>query len=157
MNQKGATQGGSGWSTIESAPKDGSWFLASAPQYETAFKARWVDAGFESEEQMWSMEAHHCWTGYEPTHWQPLPTPPAPEAHQPSPTDILERHRKATEARVIGIDWPALAADMAKEIERLRAENADLQKVVEDYREHAAVYITQNEKLRERIESLDPH
>jgi hypothetical protein len=63
------------WQPIETAPKDGTWFLAYSPN------GNWRRIS-------WGRNRHHelCWcaadywwleTERQFTHWQPLPTPPA--------------------------------------------------------------------------------
>lgn len=57
---------GDGWEPIETAPKDSSAFIGwngSVRQW-----TRWLEG------EWWSPESHFEWT---PTHWRPLPTPPA--------------------------------------------------------------------------------
>ena len=59
------------WRTIDSAPRDGTWVLLySAAETLEPYGAGWWDqvAG------TWIMASLG---GYEPTHWQPLPEPPA--------------------------------------------------------------------------------
>jgi hypothetical protein len=57
-----------GWQPIETAPKDGSEFLAFGPQgiCVTIWDASW--RAFFSVPGRW---------GLRPTHWQPLPEPPS--------------------------------------------------------------------------------
>jgi len=62
-----ALERGPGWRSMEGAPKDGSWILG------------WD--GFSVKHINWS-ELFACWEdvggfAVKPTHWQPLPTPPA--------------------------------------------------------------------------------
>ena len=60
-----------GWLPIESAPKDGSWFIAIS-KWGRIRMVRWADYGgdrypINDEDRMWDTQ---------PTHWQPLPPPP---------------------------------------------------------------------------------
>lgn len=84
------------WRTIDSAPKDGTWFLAICWHYHDVIPAvahwetfprvmlyapqsqwRTDDAGdYESDE---SWEEDWVCVRYEPTHWMPLPSPPETE------------------------------------------------------------------------------
>ena len=70
------------WRTMDSAPRDGTDVLIRCPM-NTVHEARWIDwshARFDSRHR----ETGWWWAGYDgavgpvyPTHWQPLPTPPA--------------------------------------------------------------------------------
>lgn len=65
------------WQPIETAPKDGTWFLGYWPQ--CAFEDRiittqWHDFGFDDRPYWLDAPDNRDWT--EPTHWMPLPTPP---------------------------------------------------------------------------------
>ena len=84
-----ARAGGDGWLPIESAPKDGTYILAIVPGFVPAV-AKWraergsfeyMDAdNFSSDDQYEEfLMATDSWA---PTHWQPLPTPPAALASQ---------------------------------------------------------------------------
>jgi hypothetical protein len=66
------------WQPIETAPKDGTWFLAASSQYRVACPARWHAHSFQWLTTM--LELKHCghWSGHPPTHWMPLPAPPEP-------------------------------------------------------------------------------
>ena len=60
------------WKPIETAPRDGQAILATARGH-TPIVVYWCD---------W-LEAHwqplgHAWREVAPTHWMPLPQPPAP-------------------------------------------------------------------------------
>lgn len=64
----------SNWRPIETAPKDGRYILLLKPAWYHAprwFVARWQDTGLTAGWQ------HYY--GPEPTHWMPLPPPPAQE------------------------------------------------------------------------------
>lgn len=72
-----ARAGGDGWLPIESAPKDGSEFLAVRSNGSGYEVARWSEAEelfFDTSSQFIVPE----WL----SHWQPLPTPPAALASQ---------------------------------------------------------------------------
>jgi hypothetical protein len=62
----------SGWQPIETAPKDGTWFLAHEPG-ESMKAMRW-DTDTRDKNHAWR---DHELLKYEPTHWMPLPDPPA--------------------------------------------------------------------------------
>jgi hypothetical protein len=62
------------WKTIESAPKDGTWFLAwendTIPKVITVYwrkHSRNKNGGWWTSFNMWKAQ---------PTHWMPLPEPP---------------------------------------------------------------------------------
>lgn len=58
------------WLPIDTAPKDGSRFLATSKGCEVHVYY-WRSGGFDD----WCLEyANHV--GWRPTHWRPLPTPP---------------------------------------------------------------------------------
>ena len=61
----------SDWMPIETAPKDGSYVLGCGPHYT---RGHYVDA-IHYYQDRWTI----VWMeGYgEPTHWMPLPAPPA--------------------------------------------------------------------------------
>lgn len=64
---------GEAWRPIETAPKDGTWFLAYWPvqTFEDRIQTtRWLhgDCRF--------VDASDFMDHIQPTHWQPLPTPP---------------------------------------------------------------------------------
>lgn len=66
-------QVGPAWRPIESAPKDGTRFLAyqagkDAPRYECWWQDDWPQ--WEGWQDPWDNEP-------EPTHWMPLPAPPS--------------------------------------------------------------------------------
>jgi len=87
----------SGWMPIESAPKDGTWFVAYRPEpklgtWSRVLISRWLE---ETEAFVFVEEAfdiyrddieetndrgYHRWHLYElgngPLHWMPLPDPP---------------------------------------------------------------------------------
>jgi hypothetical protein len=62
-----------GWMPIESAPKGGIWIIAATRH--GVVPVRW---GVSWNDQHWS---NGC-VIYEPTHWQPLPSPPALQSLQ---------------------------------------------------------------------------
>lgn len=60
------------WMPIESAPKDGTTVI-----YGTV---KWVTCGHYADEGWWEMNnsSTDAWGGVDyPTHWMPLPPPPA--------------------------------------------------------------------------------
>lgn len=63
------------WQPIESAPKDGTWILAYAPDTEKYWcpPAPWVIIQFSADER-WVDEADS--DAGEPTYWMPLLYPP---------------------------------------------------------------------------------
>lgn len=68
---------GSGWQPIETAPKDGTWFIAVARGYVPAV-VHWInDEQCFSEEECTPRFHEHDWPL---THWMPLPAPPEPTA-----------------------------------------------------------------------------
>ena len=65
---------GEGWQPIETAPKDGTWFLIWSPNNERAELA-----AINRKGELWLIQDHEPWgrdiaKGW--THWQPLPEPP---------------------------------------------------------------------------------
>lgn len=59
----------SGWETIETAPRDGTRsIVATASGYVTVLQF--------CEEGYWRSNGAKYHHGWDPTHWQPLPTPP---------------------------------------------------------------------------------
>jgi hypothetical protein len=62
-----------GWQPIETAPRDGKPFLAWENEDRGPFKCWWHE-NWLSDEAYW--DDHAC-TEPQPTHWQPLPQPPA--------------------------------------------------------------------------------
>jgi hypothetical protein len=64
-----------GWQTIETAPKDGSYFLIWRDDpwgHETTHVAQWDDDYW----QIHDGKSWHMLRGVEPTHWMPLAPPP---------------------------------------------------------------------------------
>lgn len=55
------------WQPIETAPKDGTWVLAAHASSGDMFIVCWRGIGWINDDM------GECW----PTHWQPLPEPPA--------------------------------------------------------------------------------
>lgn len=71
-----------GWQPIETAPKDESWVLLYFGKSLGAFEAENMALGFWSDEHAdwFGSEAASCSLasgGAGPTHWMPLPKPPA--------------------------------------------------------------------------------
>jgi hypothetical protein len=62
-----------GWRDIRSAPKDGTPFLAWEGEERGPFKC-WMHQGFSTDEYYWM---DHQDSEPDPTHWMPLPEPPA--------------------------------------------------------------------------------
>ncbi len=72
-NHRQQAERGEAWRPIETAPKDGTWFLAYWPvlTFEDRIQiTRWLhgDCRF--------VDASDFMDHIQPTHWQPLPTPP---------------------------------------------------------------------------------
>jgi hypothetical protein len=73
------------WKPIETAPRDGTWFLAFWPQYRIGpweyrslvMQTEWV---FDADDNSWGFESGENYAdefdGDAPTHWMPLPNPP---------------------------------------------------------------------------------
>lgn len=62
------------WQSIETAPRDGSHFLAYDPEHGRVvllFGER-ADDGTD----LWEDTVQEYWPFYKPTHWMPLPEPP---------------------------------------------------------------------------------
>jgi hypothetical protein len=62
-----------GWQPIESAPKDGSRFLGYSPYALEMGTAYWVTSQSRISGYWYGL----CFTLTSPTHWMPLPNPPA--------------------------------------------------------------------------------
>ena len=75
-----ARTGGDGWLPIESAPKDGTLVLLSRPG-AAVWQGNWVGQSGRYVINGWT-RFNSVDIGWEPTHWQPLPTPPAALASQ---------------------------------------------------------------------------
>lgn len=56
------------WQKIATAPKDGTLIIVSSPRWRDSDVARWWPDG------IWHYGDH--FRASDPTHWQPLPTPP---------------------------------------------------------------------------------
>lgn len=61
----------SGWRSIDSAPKDGTWILFYVHRYAVPTVGKWYERG-RYESGFWMSSAMQI----SPTHWMPLPTPP---------------------------------------------------------------------------------
>jgi hypothetical protein len=104
----------SGWQPIETAPKDGTWILCwsvtkdEEPKYPQRVKLWfWDQHRSRSRYTKYNPGGHGAWSyddkilhqssgeEYEPTHWMPLPEPPAPMLDlQAGPaTRSIETHR----------------------------------------------------------------
>lgn len=81
------------WQGMDSAPKDGTWVLLFNPDYYehewNDFQGRYIGMMWVARwiPHTWANEPRGHWESYysgippdgEPTHWQPLPPPPAKE------------------------------------------------------------------------------
>lgn len=56
-----------GWRPIESAPRDGTWVLIACDE---VYRAR-----YDEPHDLWHFDVDGC--AVDPTHWQPLPSPPS--------------------------------------------------------------------------------
>jgi hypothetical protein len=62
-----------GWRTIDTAPQDGTWFLASMPCSTVPVIVRPIGPDAREYETFWN----EGWDGEDiPIHWMPLPEPP---------------------------------------------------------------------------------
>jgi hypothetical protein len=75
------------WQPIEMAPRTADYILVWDPAYMTTRVVSWYDAPrvgpkIHPNDGYWgiSMSDQEC----EPTHWQPLPAPPASESNRPA-------------------------------------------------------------------------
>lgn len=69
------------WQPIETAPRDGTWFLGWRPsKYEECRVDVWAWNGFDSRENMFVDAADSICDDHQPTHWMPLPPPPTGDA-----------------------------------------------------------------------------
>jgi hypothetical protein len=66
------------WQPIESAPKDGTRFIASLVCASSG--KRWVAADVSWHRNHWCSDGDGC---VDATHWQPLPEPPEPDHATP--------------------------------------------------------------------------
>lgn len=66
-----------GWQPIETAPKDGSTVLGYTPNESVAYG----DVFYEREQEHWA-RLPDCFS-VRPTHWMPLPDPPADRSRPP--------------------------------------------------------------------------
>jgi Lar family restriction alleviation protein len=81
--------GGAGWQPIETAPKDGTWFVICLPgkRYEVGrfYPAKWTDYVPSEIDGLFRQQERviHEWGEFNnfhrATHWMPLPAPPATE------------------------------------------------------------------------------
>lgn len=65
------------WRPMESAPKDGTWFLGWETHYKYPMLAHWKSGDWRWEGQEYSLLHTNSYSGYPATHWLPLPLPPA--------------------------------------------------------------------------------
>ena len=64
------------WQPIETAPKDGTRFLAYEPRHEYRYYECWWEDDFRD----WSGWQDDFDSEPKPTHWMPLPEPPEAES-----------------------------------------------------------------------------
>lgn len=64
---------GTGWQSIETAPKDGTWVLAGAADWALPEMVQWFKRTETSGVYWQSMDSGP----FEPTHWMPLPASPS--------------------------------------------------------------------------------
>lgn len=74
-------EGRDGWRDMDSAPKDGTRVLISG--WTGRGDQRWVTAAMFSAERDYWWSDHESWRMHPPTHWMPLPAPPAATASSP--------------------------------------------------------------------------
>jgi len=66
-----------GWLTIETAPKDGTWFLGwRQRQFEEDCVSVWSWYAYSPVSGLWIDADDQNDADDQPTHWQPLPKPP---------------------------------------------------------------------------------
>ena len=63
-----------GWQPIETAPKDGTQVLLACGSDYVDAGHYWRNANKRNPRERWMWNG---WPIFEPTHWQPLPEPPA--------------------------------------------------------------------------------
>jgi hypothetical protein len=61
------------WQPIATAPKDGTWVLVMTTHWPHAEVSHWGNTFSSVETFAWTNDEYTC----KPTHWQPLPSPPA--------------------------------------------------------------------------------
>ena len=68
-----------GWQPIETAPKDGRSVLCFVPldTMGVPFNHRVLALRYEARKSAWLTDVY-AFVPFEPTHWRPLPLPPAP-------------------------------------------------------------------------------
>ena len=95
------------WQPIETAPKDGTWFLGYTPRKIHGRKTS--ENGSIISYRYWSDGSPPYWfsnmNGWpQPTHWMPLPEPPTGEQlyYKPLPTigNILKTLKKCVSLRL---------------------------------------------------------
>lgn len=77
----------SDWQPIETAPKDGSWFLAYSLRGQNGVRMSWGrgyhgDLGWCSKDYFWHQSTHNF------THWMSLPESPAMLSAVSSPSPV---------------------------------------------------------------------
>jgi hypothetical protein len=71
----------SGWRDIATAPKDGKAVLGWHPRWSIPEVSVWLDGPRMSEPGWHSYQRSYRWS-HQPTHWQPLPSPPLVEVQR---------------------------------------------------------------------------
>ena len=67
----------SAWQPIETAPKDGEWFLAYWPECapeDRYLATKWCVSDIDGD--CWLDHAEQAYDDTQPTHWMPLPEAP---------------------------------------------------------------------------------
>lgn len=73
------------WQPIETAPKDGTRVLLFCPAQIGIVVGHWCNNSYHKKPRpYWTNDQENLWgvattRGYQPTHWMPLPQPPAKE------------------------------------------------------------------------------
>lgn len=84
------------WKPIETAPRDGTWFMTACSGYDASHfevgryrlftHPAYQEAGGGLYRRVY--EIWHEWEGFNnmhrATHWMPLPSPPAPASEEPT-------------------------------------------------------------------------
>jgi len=65
------------WQPIESAPKDGTWIFGYWPSMSITDYPAVIFADDHSNHDIWYMPSNFEFGCVYPTHWMPLPAPPA--------------------------------------------------------------------------------
>lgn len=78
LAQLRAAEAEAGWRPIAEAPKDGTPILVHRYNHMIPYIAAWLD-GAAISQPGWHNVDLHVRIGMAPTHWRPLPAPPAKE------------------------------------------------------------------------------